>query len=194
MLVGHSLGGYAALRLAETFAGRTKQVVLIAGHLFKANEILSGDIKWYSDLKATLTLCRAIASACTPIQGPFRKALNESRRVRKVVLPPIIDPFPITNETRVGDCLSAQGPLPTYHDIRFGRVASLREAARSCDSPVRLLAGEFDPLTGEYDMGVARELFKSLEVITLRSCAHWPIVERPDLVVRHLAEDLVHGC
>ena len=66
-------------------------------------------------------------------------------------------------------------------DNRTRWVGAIQKAA----IPIRLINGTYDPISGQHMADRYREIIPNPDVIELKNIGHFPLIEAPDLVLKH---------
>jgi len=69
-------------------------------------------------------------------------------------------------------------------DNRARWVGAIQEA----NIPIRLIDGTYDPISGQHMVDRYKEIIINPDVIELKAIGHFPLVEEPDLVLKHYLE------
>ena len=69
-------------------------------------------------------------------------------------------------------------------DNRTRWVGAIQEA----NIPIRLIDGTYDPISGQHMVDRYKEIIPNPDVIELNAIGHFPLIEAPDLVLKHYLE------
>ena len=61
-------------------------------------------------------------------------------------------------------------------------------AIQEADIPIRLIDGTYDPISGQHMVDRYKEIIPNPDVIELDGIGHFPLIEAPDLVLKHYLE------
>lgn len=187
-VVGHSLGGLAALALLADHPTRVRRAVLVAGGgvPLRTGPLLKPMITWYADgtaeaMRTWLVDTVADADATYAARTEERTEELTDGSARRVDLDDVVAArMPIT----------AEPGIRAAHESTFARdgepMAYNAEALAAIGHPVLILHGLQDevlpPAYGHY----LAEHLPHAELIELDSCGHWPHWEHPDAVARQV--------
>ena len=62
------------------------------------------------------------------------------------------------------------------------------EAIQQSKIPVRLIDGVYDPISGQHIADRYKELIPNADVVELIDIGHFPLIEAPNLVLKHYFE------
>jgi pimeloyl-[acyl-carrier protein] methyl ester esterase len=177
VLVGWSLGGLVAIRLARLLRRRTRALVLIAG-----TPCFGRRRDWVRALPAA-----QFAAMTARVRQDSRSALKyfadlaslgdrAARQVRAAL--------------RVADLSPPADVL--LRDIDLLRTADLRQELKELQLPIRVILGARDRLVDAASRTALRELNPHIVVDVLELCAHAPFLSEP-LRVAEILEEVRHG-
>ena len=61
-------------------------------------------------------------------------------------------------------------------------------AIQKATIPIRLINGVFDPISGQHMVDRYKEIIPNHDIIELENIGHFPLVEAPNLVLKHYLE------
>jgi pimeloyl-ACP methyl ester carboxylesterase len=189
VIVGHSLGAFAALALAALSPSMFRRVILVDGTLLRAASLLR------SPRKALLAPSLAVAVAAQFIGGviPVRHVPTRSvlqwRLARVIALWPYVA-HPASLDPAVLACAlrNNRGGIGVLQVLAqshsFDLIASMKEVKQ----PVDLIWGGEDRLISTEDIRWARTLLNANRSQEIPACGHWPMLERPSSLARFISE------
>lgn len=197
-VVGHSMGGFAALQLARSFPKRLHRLGLISASLDTVLLMYRQPIPTLlREPGVCLRFCQQMITASVPLPRSFVRLVMDTPALRSVLgAPYVYDPSELDPDT-LYEAFSSSGRLMTFATAMMGFLYSFEELAdglaTQMGDDILIIVGAEDRLTTNQDAGAfSQRLGQRARTFVLERTGHWPMLERPlllnKLIIEWLAE------
>ncbi|HTJ33482.1 MAG TPA: alpha/beta fold hydrolase [Dactylosporangium sp.] len=189
VVVGFSLGGAVALRVAADRPDLVRGVALLSGCLFSARRMAERPFGAVTNPRQAFALGLQFLESLIPIGEATKHALLRSKAVRVLLFSPFVARPAVLDPDRVLDAVSHVNAVYTARLVRLmlsSRRTRFEDLMREVHQPAALIWGADDPMMTNTDAQHAEELLHVVLRRELPDCGHWPMLERPDDVVGFL--------
>jgi pimeloyl-ACP methyl ester carboxylesterase len=189
VLVGFSLGGAVALKVAADRPDLVHGVALVSGCLFSVRRMAERPFGALTNPRAAFALGLQLIESLIPIAEATKQALLRSKTARVLLFSPFVAHPARLNPALVADAVYYVNALYTARLVRvmhFSRGTGFEDLMRAVRQPVALIWGADDPMMKAADADRAEELLNVVLRTELAECGHWPMLEQPEHVVGFL--------
>lgn len=182
ILIGHSMGGFIALKLASRLTSSLRHIVLLDSTLWRAYRLIRTPLRLALRYPRILvSLGAAAAGAFLPYAPALARFLGRTKIGRQLALWPFVHRpsrlVPDVAESIFEDMRPGQ-PLRALQ--RSTRAFDLASLLSDLDVPLTAIAGANDGMIAAMDVRFYEEHANVLmKNITIQACGHWPMVEAP---------------
>lgn len=182
-IVGHSMGSLAAIHFAASYPDRVTELVLVAGHLISAVDLIANPTRLGSmpELRAKAVFAAQLLGLAVPMPGGLRAAALSQSRMRDIILRPFFA-HPNQLDARVIDLLMSCIDRRSVLSVGINAIGyDYRDHFSLLVSPVTLVIGSNDLLIPATDTPRFQAVVES-GVVTLSGTGHWLPLENPSVL------------
>jgi pimeloyl-ACP methyl ester carboxylesterase len=181
-VVGHSMGGVVALRLAHVQPAAVGKLLLLDAHLRTLFDIVRSPGRAVTHPAAAAALGGLIAGSMTPGRSRLASLSSRSAPLRALAYWPVLH-----HPARIDGHLLRE----TYADVGNRGTRDALQAIRNLNAealtaapgvPVHLAWGTHDRLIVDGDLERVSERLHPVSCTPIPGAGHWPMIERPSQV------------
>lgn len=190
VLVGHSLGGVVALRVAATAPMLFGRVVLTSATLGRAARVLRHPLTALRNPRFAAHVAGRIADVAVPITPRLARVLTRSARVRSAMFRSYaVDPARLDPD-ELAAALVGAGGRGFLRAVLAARSVDYLELLRCLPCPLDLVWGDSDGLIHDDDVAEAHAHARVARTLRIADCGHWPMLEHPGRFTGFLLESV----
>lgn len=189
-VVGHSLGGLAALALAEQMESKRLNIVLVSASLRRATNLATqGLAAAKDDPGLAIAMSAQIVGGLNPFGQAAARILPKSSLVRRLTLWPYLKHPAGHFDESMYAAIADSGSSQTIAILKLAETLNI-DAAVSAPASLAQIVGDGDRLISQEDI----EFFEAhgAKTTILTDCGHWPMFEKPaqlrTALLGHLSE------
>jgi pimeloyl-ACP methyl ester carboxylesterase len=189
VLVGHSLGGIVALRIAAQRPDMIRRLVLIDSTLLAVERLLTRPATMLRNPKLALAVAIQFIGGLIPMNPARARRLAYNRILRHLAFWSYIHAPAALDPASLADAISSVGGKHAKNVLRVipaARYVNIEKLMARLTQPVSLIWGQGDPLITQPDITRSRDLMPVDDVLAIPQCGHWPIIEKPQVVIDFL--------
>jgi pimeloyl-ACP methyl ester carboxylesterase len=193
-VVGHSMGGFASMQFAHSFASRVHRLGLISASL---NSVL----QMYRKPAATflrepvvcLRFCQQMITGSIPLPHLLVRAVMDTPPLRALACAPYVYDARSLDPDMLFEAFSAGGRLSNFLAVMMGFLCAFDKVveglADTSGPDILVISGANDQLATSLDAeAFAHRLGRRAKAIVIDRTGHWPMLERPRLLNRLITE------
>lgn len=189
VLVGHSLGGIVALRVAARRPDMIQRLVLIDSTLLAVERLLTRPATMLRNPQLALAVVIQFAGGLVPMNPERARRVAYNRILRHLAFWSYIHSPAKLDPASLADAISFVGGKHAKNVLRVipaARYVNMEKLMARLTQPVSLIWGQSDPLITQPDITRSRDLMPVDDVLAIPQCGHWPIIEKPQVVIDFL--------
>jgi pimeloyl-ACP methyl ester carboxylesterase len=179
VVVGHSLGGPVALRLAARYPGIVKTVILVDGTLLSVQQVLTSPLYAVRHPVLAAMVAAQFIGAITPITPIITEGLLRSALGRRASLWPFVAHPAEVDRRRLVAALKHTGGNNVLKVISAIQGVRIEQLMAEVGQQTHLIWGELDKLIPQRDVDRSIELLNVGSLHRVSDCGHWPMIEYP---------------
>jgi pimeloyl-ACP methyl ester carboxylesterase len=187
VLVAHSLGAFAALRLAALEPTRFQRLILVDGTLGRALEFVKHPESIFTQPALGLSVSMQFLGGILPLKKHLANIVGHSSLLRSLTLRPWVDDPGHLDPNIVAAALSNNGGLGVVRSLTAARHIDYEDLLRGITQPVDLIWGERDNLINAADIEYVAGLVNVDRRLAIPKCGHWPMIEFPSVLARFIS-------
>jgi pimeloyl-ACP methyl ester carboxylesterase len=176
VLVGHSLGGIAALLIAPRLP-KEPSVILVSASLASASNLVTNPWTSITRPRQAFALGAQVLAGSVPVGRIMSPLLRRSALTRRMMLWPFVaDPrAPLGSENAAA--IAESSSTETIAVLRLAKQLNFLSLLEDCTS-VGQIVGAKDELVKQPDVRILEAMGVYTRV--LENCGHWPMFESPE--------------
>ena len=181
LIVGHSLGGILALKIAKESPDLVSRIALVSGPLLTVEAVLTHLKDALSHPKIAAVLFAQFAEGALISSPAIAAAIARNRIARTLVLSPYISsPDSIDPDLLAGAVsrVSVRSSINVCRVLSAVKDVGLAQIMRGVRCPAVIVWGDADPLVTAADVSAAERLLHLEGRHMLERCGHWPPLEQ----------------
>lgn len=190
VLAAHSVGSFVALAIARQLPV-TSAVVLVNGGLTTVAEFLDAPARTFARRPRTcLTALKLFVLAGAPAPGRLKRSIAASERLSRLMLGGLVSGAAVDSGPKRESLIVGGGGFDVFKALWWNRHhwPEFLGYAKRIEPPVRILAGDRDPMATVADSNAMAALLPDATVTVLDGVGHAAPLETADGVAHSIEE------
>jgi pimeloyl-ACP methyl ester carboxylesterase len=193
ILVAHSLGAIVAIRLAAKAPNMFSRLILVDGTLGRATHLVQRPLSSFKDPRLAVAVAAQFVGGLFSLRRRAATLIGGSKLMRQLLLWPYVAEPRSLDVDLIIKALSHNGGLAVVKVAMEARRVNYEALVKAVPHAIDLIWGEGDRLINGTDVDSVKALANVERELTLRTCGHWPMVEKPEELTRFILSWRDHG-
>ena len=185
ILVGHSLGGIVALRLAGLDT-RVQRIGLVDANLLGAAEVLQNGREALVHPRLAAAVLSQFIGGLIPFNATTARMFSRTGLLRRITLWPFVYSSRQIDDELLSVALSHNGGLSALRVLAAVQSIALPDLMKAVLKPTDLVWGAEDRLLTAEDLRRTREIMAVQQELAIPHCGHWPMLEKPEILAEFI--------
>jgi pimeloyl-ACP methyl ester carboxylesterase len=185
-LAGHSMGAVVAGRLAVDAPHAVASLLLVAAMPFSGFRAIRSLRSALHEPAVSFNVLCQFVGGMVPVGVLGSRLLTSSRLAKRVALWPFVHDASAVSDDVLALLLKETGGLSVLRAGVLAHRGAFDDLFPVPSVPVRVVRGEHDRLVTTADVDETVQRYDAVDVVAVRACGHWPLLEKPDVLVDYI--------